>query len=155
MKLRALAIAVLPAILLTAACTDAPVAPVAPGRTTTGGLRLNGSTTVGISGDTYAREAYATVTATVSPTGSYWYDWEYQYCFNGYQSDDCDYQWRWWDSGQNVNSVQAWMGRGECWSKFRVTIRSSSGGSVIATSGEHMVWGAGEWVSSSWPAKEC
>lgn len=151
MKLRAFAIAVLPAILLTAACADAPVT---PGRTADG-LRLNGSTTVLLNGDTYAREAYATVTATVSPSGSYWYDWQYRFCFNGYQSDDCDYQWRWWASGQDVSSVQPWIQRGECWATFRVTVRSSSGATVIATSGEHTVWGAGEWVGSSQDYKEC
>lgn len=85
-------------------------------------------------------EGAFTVTATPNPAGSYYYTWAHSTCTMNGSCDDTYYDLT---AGWDVTSVQGYMSRHDINQKFRVQIRHSSSGSVLAT-GYHIVHGAGE-----------
>lgn len=88
---------------------------------------------VNVTGPVSSDEGWVTITAEGKPAGSYYYDWSVQWCET--QSDgsmSCSPHEP-LPSGMNVTSNSEYISRHdeEVW--FYVTIRSSSGGSALAT----------------------
>lgn len=97
---------------------------------------------VSIGGPLTALEEYVTLTATATPSTSYYYVWTYRYCRNGGAPGDCDNTWHPKLSGSNATSVQHFISKYDQWVDFRVAIKSSSSGAELA-SDTHRVTGAG------------
>lgn len=91
----------------------------------------------------YAYNEYATWTATPSHAGSYYYYWEYKWCYNGTAPGDCDGQWHYKTSGQDVTSATTYVHNEDYYVSMRVFVSRVSGGPVMA-SGMATVDGAGE-----------
>lgn len=99
--------------------------------------------TVALSGPSYAYDQSVTVTASVSPTGSYYYGWQYQYCYNGNAIGDCDGSWHALPSGQDLANTQFRVYRQDYYVIARVTVSASASGPALATS-DFPINGAGE-----------
>ncbi len=101
------------------------------------------SCTVTISGPTSARNQVVTVTAALSHSGYYYYQWEGQYChrLNRY-SIMCELSdWYGLGSGYDLTSASEWV---DCYTKyqdFKVTVLDAPGGNVLAID-THRVTGA-------------
>jgi hypothetical protein len=97
---------------------------------------------VSIGGPLTALEQYVTLTATATPSTSYYYVWTYKYCRNGGAPGDCDNTWHPKLSGSHATSVQHFISKYDQWVDFRVAIKNSSSGAELA-SNTHRVTGAG------------
>jgi hypothetical protein len=91
----------------------------------------------------YAYNQYVTWTATPSVAGSYHYTWEEKWCYNGSAPGDCDGLWHARSGGQDVTTKRSYVYNEDYYVGWRVTVRRSAGGPVLATD-EHFVDGAGE-----------
>jgi uncharacterized protein YjdB len=103
--------------------------------------------TVTISGPSYGYDQTLTLNATPAFSGSYYYVWETQWCYNGTAAGDCDHLWHAYRAGTNLSTVTTYMHRQDYYQYFRVTIKTSSTGSVIATSPQHTISGEGIYTA--------
>ncbi len=107
----------------------------------TGTAPLEVTPRVSTSGPNYAYAESYTVTASGVPTGSYHYTWSYSSCTVGEPGCNTDYVE--FHSGVDQTTVQGYM---EPWGvnqKYKIDIRSSASGPILAT-GFHIVHGAAE-----------
>lgn len=82
---------------------------------------------------TYAYNEYATATASVSPAGSYYYQWQYRFCSNSTLASDCNGAYYAGTSGVNVTSLTKYVYARDYWVEFIVTVRASATGTIYDT----------------------
>ena len=102
--------------------------------------------TVSTSGPTYGESESIVLSAVPNPSGgSYFYEWEYTYCENErVPVHPCGYAgWHNGTSGQDATTYAFFMSKYYYYASFRVTLRESNAGRVIARS-EWTVNGAEE-----------
>jgi hypothetical protein len=87
-----------------------------------------------------ASNEYVTWTATPSVAGSYYYQWQAKWCYNGTAPGDCDGLWHASTSGQDLTTRTAYVHDRDRYVAFRAILRRSSTGTIL-DSDEAMVWG--------------
>ena len=107
-----------------------------------------GGVSVALSGPTQAGQELVTVTATPSPSGSYYYNWYYQFCYNGTAPGDCDYRWYPMGEGYDMQSKSFNFYSGNYWGRVRVELRDAPGG-VLGADAEHLIAGYGQGSGGS------
>ena len=116
-------------------------------------LTLNGTgsastpivASVSVTGPTYRYNQNATFTASVNPSGSYYYVWKYKPCFmsTNPMPGDCDETTYTWASGQNLTSKTMYISSHIREVEIYVLVYNQQGGTLIG-SGVHVIRGAGE-----------
>ena len=101
-----------------------------------------GTRTLRLSGPTYAYDQNVTIRATATPAGSYYFVWQYKWCYNGNAPHDCDGQWYWLNEGQNLASVTTYVHRQDYYVDFRVKQYTYQNGPLLG-SGQWDVAGSG------------
>jgi Bacterial Ig-like domain (group 2) len=97
--------------------------------------------TVSISGATSVYEAWSTVTANVSPSGSYHYTWSFDRCHFRETERKCELA-KPLTSGQDVSTASVYISKYDDFVRYRVTVRQYAGGPSMG-SAELKVYGAG------------
>ncbi len=84
------------------------------------------------------------MTAAATPPGSFYYVWQYQWCYNGWAAHDCDGPTVWYhfDEGQDLTAVTTYMYRQDYYVNFRVSQYAYQNGPLV-NSGEWDISGAG------------
>lgn len=92
---------------------------------------------LGVSGAaTYASGQNVPVTAAPAVPSSYYFVWEYQWCYNGNAPGDCDHQWHPYTAGTGVVSISPYVYRQDYYVYTRVRQYAWQNGPQI---------GSGEW----------
>ena len=85
---------------------------------------------------TYASGQNVPVTATPAVPSSYYFVWEYQWCYNGNAPGDCDHLWHPYTAGTGVTSISPYVYVQDRYVYTRVRQYAWQGGPQI---------GSGEW----------
>lgn len=106
---------------------------------------------LGVSGAGYGYDENVTVTATPAVPTSYYYVWEYQWCYNGRAPGDCDHQWHSYNEGQDLTSIAPYVYRQDYYVYTRVRQYAWKNGTQLGPQiggGRWDITGAGECTSS-------
>ena len=103
---------------------------------------------LGVSGGTYGYNQNVSVTATPSVASSYYYVWEYQWCYNGNASGDCDHLWHPYTAGQDVRTISPFVYRQDRYVYVRVRQYAWQNGPLVGVPPQWVITGEGECSSS-------
>lgn len=97
---------------------------------------------LGISGGDYGSNQNVSVTATPAAPASYYYVWEYEWCYNGNAPGDCDHLWHPYASG-SMSTISPYVYKQDLWVYVRVTQYAWQNGPQIGATGAWVINGDG------------